>query len=38
MRTLLPSGFEKVSRGQTSLEEVYRVAREEAIDMQTYLK
>jgi general secretion pathway protein E len=38
MRTLLQSGFEKVSRGLTSLEEVYRVAREEAIDMQTYLK
>jgi general secretion pathway protein E/type IV pilus assembly protein PilB len=38
MRTLLQSGFEKVGFGYTSLEEVYRVAREEAIDMREYMK
>jgi len=38
MRTLHQSGMEKVRRGLTSLAEVYRVARDETIDMQTQLK
>ena len=37
MRTLFESGLEKVREGITSLAEVYRVAREETIDMSQYL-
>ncbi len=36
MRTLHESGLEKVREGVTSLAEVYRVARDETIDMQHY--
>ncbi|MBN1765081.1 MAG: type II/IV secretion system protein [Sedimentisphaerales bacterium] len=35
MKTLQQSGLEKVNHGLTSLAEVYRVARDETIDMQT---
>jgi type II secretory ATPase GspE/PulE/Tfp pilus assembly ATPase PilB-like protein len=38
MRTLYQSGLEKVRQGITSLSEVYRVAREETIDMKEFLK
>jgi type II secretory ATPase GspE/PulE/Tfp pilus assembly ATPase PilB-like protein len=37
MRTLYQSGMEKVRQGMTSLAEVYRVAREEMIDMKEFL-
>ncbi|MBN2212064.1 MAG: type II/IV secretion system protein [Sedimentisphaerales bacterium] len=37
MRTLFESGLEKVREGVTSLAEVYRVAREETIEMSNYL-
>jgi len=38
MRTLRHSGLEKVKLGLTSLAEVYRVTRDETIDMQTFMK
>ncbi|MCP4711693.1 MAG: type II/IV secretion system protein [Planctomycetes bacterium] len=38
MRTLRQAGLEKVRQGITSLVEVYRVARDETIDMQSLMK
>jgi len=38
MQTLRQSGLEKVASGMTSLAEVYRVAREEAVDMRGWLE
>ena len=37
MRTLHQSGLERVRQGDTSLAEVYRVARDETIDMSSWL-
>ena len=37
MRTLRQSGLEKVKQGLTCLAEVYRVAREEMIDMRAVM-
>ncbi len=38
MRTLQESGLEKVKRGFTSIAEVYRVARDETVDMRTLMR
>ncbi len=38
MRTLHQSGLEKVNQGLTSLAEIYRVARDETIDMKQHLQ
>lgn len=38
MRTLQESGLEKVRLGHTSIAEVYRVARDETVDMRTLMR
>jgi type II secretory ATPase GspE/PulE/Tfp pilus assembly ATPase PilB-like protein len=38
MRTLQESGLEKVKLGHTSIAEVYRVARDETVDMRTLMR